>query len=328
MKRMMWIGVSLLLIVFMFSFAGGKQGGDEEKEIRITFVTPLLAHPVWDNSRLGFEDAGKDLGFEAQYVGPQGLDTTAMIDQIETAIIEGVDGIITFALDPAAFEPVLKKAEEKGITVVLVFSEVEGVNNIAKVGTSEVDLGKNGAQEVIRQLGDTPPKVIYMGSQPTQQFPEKVRSGYEEVLSEVPGYEVLAMEYCNSDMIEAMEKFEALYRTYPDVTAVIGVCGEAGPAAAKVAKEFGIVDDLFIMAIDAVDETKDLIRDGSIEATMEQNFYGVGYISAQVIYDFVTTGKKPKTYDIDSGSFPVTKENVDSLQDGYSAVMESILEKI
>jgi ABC-type sugar transport system substrate-binding protein len=328
MKRMMWLVLVLLLIVAMLSFAGGRQEGKEEGPVRITFVTPLLAHPVWDNSRMGFEDAARDLGFEGQYVGPQGLDTTAMIDQIETAIIEGVDGIITFAMDPTAFEPVLKKAEEKGITVVLVFSEVEGVDNIAKVGTSEVDLGRNGAQEVLRQLGDTPPKVIYMGSQPTHQFPEKVRSGYEEVLSEVPGYEVLAMEYCNSDMIQAMEKFEALYRTYPEVTAVIGVCGEAGPAAAKVAKEFGIVDDLYIMAIDAVDETKDLIRDGSIEATMEQNFYGVGYISAQVIYDFVTTGKTPKTYDIDSGSFPVTKENVDSLQDGYSAVMEEILDKI
>ena len=106
------------------------------------------------------------------------------------------------------------------------------------------------------------------------------------------------------------------------------ICGKAGPAAAKVAKEFGIVDDLYIMAIDAVDETKDLIRDGSIEATMEQNFYGVGYISAQVIYDYVTTGKKPKTYDIDSGSFPVTKDNVDALQEGYDAVMKSILDKI
>jgi len=318
----------LFLVVALFSFAGGGQEKAGDKELKITFVTPLLAHPVWDNSRLGFEAAGEDLGFEAQYVGPQGLDTTAMIDQVETAIIEGVDGIITFALDPAAFKPVLKKAVDRGIAVVLVFSEVDGVDNIAKVGTSEVDLGMRGAEEVKAQMEGKPLKVIYMGSGPNQQFPEKVRSGYEKVLSEVPGYEVLAMEYCNSDMIIAMEKFESLYRTYPDVTTIIGVCGEAGPAAAKVAKEFGIVDDVYIMAIDAVDETKDLIRDGSIEATMEQNFYGVGYISAQVIYDYVTTGKKPKTYDIDSGSFPVTKDNVDALQDGYDAVMKSILDKI
>jgi ABC-type sugar transport system substrate-binding protein len=324
-KKILIVGLCLLaLLPALTVFAQGKKA----KDVKITFVTPLLAHPVWDNSRLGFEAAAKELGFKGAYIGPQNLDTQAMLDAVETSMIEGVDGIITFALDPQAFKPVLKKAEAKGVTIVLVFSEVEGVNNIAKVGTSERALGNRGAQSVLKMLGSTPPKVIYMGSGVNQQFPHKVKAGYEEVLQKAKGYQMLAMEYCESDMVIAMEKFEALFRTYPDVNTVIGVCGEAGPAAAKVAKEFKITDKLTIMAIDAVPETVDLIRDGSIEGTMEQNFYGVGYISAKIIFDFVTKGKKPKTYDIDSGSFPVTKANVATFKDEYPRVMKETIDKM
>lgn len=326
-KRILALIIVMIIITSGFSFAGGqKDQGDDP--LRITFVTPLIAHPVWDNSRRGFEAAAEELGFEAQYVGPQGIDAIAMIDQIETAIIEGVDGIITFALDPIAFQPVLKKAEEAGVTIVLVFSEVEGINNIAKIGTSERLLGNKGARYIIENMKGIEPKVIYMGSGPTQQFPEKVRAGYEEILKDVPGYELIAMEYCQSDMVIAMEKFEALFKTYPEVNLVIGLAGEVGPAAGKVAKEFGIVDDIFIMAIDGTAETLDLVREGTVEATMEQNFYGVGYIAARVIYDFVTTGKKPAVYDIDSGSFAVDATNVDELDANYAKVMKDILENL
>jgi YebC/PmpR family DNA-binding regulatory protein len=60
----------------------------------------------------------------------------------------------------------------------------EGVNNIAKVGTSDRALGNRGAQSVLKMLGSTPPKVIYMGSGVNQQFPHKVKAGYQEVLYE------------------------------------------------------------------------------------------------------------------------------------------------
>jgi ABC-type sugar transport system substrate-binding protein len=290
----LFTGVLLLSLIVGAGIVIDGQQAEAADKLQITFITPLLAHPVWDKARVGFEAAGKELGFEAQYIGPQGLDAVAMIDLIETAIIQGVDGIVTFALDPVAFKPALKQAEEAGIPIVLVFSEVEGINNIAKIGTSERILGNQGGKYIVDHLNGMEPKVIYMGSGPTQQFPEKVRAGYDEVLKDVPGYEVLAMEYCDSDMVIAMNKFEALFKTYPEANTVIGVCGEAGPAAGKIAKEFGITDKVFIMAIDGTAETLDLVKEGSVEATMEQNFYGVGYISAKVIYDFKTTGKKPK----------------------------------
>lgn len=320
--------VALLVIMGNSLFAEGKKEVAGNKKVRITFVTPLLAHPVWDNSRKGFEAAGKEIGFDAQYVGPQNLDATAMIDQIETAIVQGVDGIVTFALDPVAFKPVLQKAEAAGITLVLVFSEVEGIKNIAKIGTSERILGNTGANYLVDALKGTMPKVIYMGSGPTQQFPEKVRSGYEEVLNKVPGYEVVAMEYCDSDMVIAMNKFESLFKTYPQANTVIGVCGEAAPAAGKVAKELGLTDKIFIMGIDGTKETLDLVKEGTVEATMEQNFYGVGYIAGKVIYDYVTKGKKPSTYDINSGSFVVDKGNLEDIQANYSKVMKDIMKNL
>ena len=67
------LAAAVVLLLASLVFAGGQadKGG---KKLNIVFVTPLIAHPVWDVARAGFEDAAKRLDFNAQYVGPQGIE--------------------------------------------------------------------------------------------------------------------------------------------------------------------------------------------------------------------------------------------------------------
>ena len=60
------------------------------------------------------------MGFAGDWVGPANIDVDSMIKQIEIAIAEGADGIITCGLNPEAMVNVMKQADEAGIPVVLV----------------------------------------------------------------------------------------------------------------------------------------------------------------------------------------------------------------
>src|SRR5512140_2396372 len=119
MKKQFWI---LVAIAALTRVVGGSAFAAPQK-LNLVFVTPLIAHPVWDVARAGFETAAKDLGFNGQYVGPQGIDPAEMVNQIELAIAQKVDGIITMPIAPTAMRPVFKKAAQAKIPVVFVGAE-------------------------------------------------------------------------------------------------------------------------------------------------------------------------------------------------------------
>lgn len=288
--------------------------------MKITYITPLIAHPVWDEARQGFEDAAAEYGFEGQYVGPQGIDPVEMLNQMDIAIAEGVDGIITMAMNPETWIPALEKAEEAGVTVILVYSDSPGPR-LCTLGTDTHTLGVNGAEEHVAELERRgwEPKAISMQSTMDANFANEVREAYVEVLEQVPGFELLAVEDCQSDMLVAVQKFENLFRTYPETNVVISCCGEVGPAAAKVAEEMGISEDMIIIAIDDVAETLDWISKGVIYGTMAQNFYSSGYVGASMIIDNILNGVVPPEHN-DTGSLFVSLDNIDNYKEDMKAL--------
>jgi len=330
MKRgITWIAVLLILVVGATAFAGGKSESKApagKKELNITFVTPLIAHPVWDVARAGFEDTAKKLGFATQYVGPQGIDPAEMVNQIEIAISQKVDGIIAMPIAPTAMRPAFKKAAEAKIPVVFIGAVDPEAPSLASVGTNEDNLGRIGAEAIKKYFaakGNPPLRAVVMQSTMDASFAIKARDSYLKHMADYPDFKMVVNEFCNSDMAIAMQKYEAVFKTYPEINLVIGVCGEAGPAAAKVVKEQKLQNRITTVAIDDVAETMDLVREGTIWGTVAQNFYKMAALSSQILVDKIRDGKEPAAstaaegYGFDSGCVFVTKENIDS----YKAAM-------
>ena len=308
MKKLFWVLVAIAalgLVVGSSAFAA-------PKKLNLVFVTPLIAHPVWDVARAGFEAAAKDLGFNGQYVGPQGIDPAEMVNQIELAIASKVDGIITMPIAPTAMRPVFKKAAQAKIPVVFVGAEDPESTALAFIGTNEAELGKQGGNAIKAKFGSKPLRAIVLQSTMDASFAIKARDGYLAALKDYPDFKMVTNEACNSDMQIAMDKFQASFKAYPEINLVIGVCGEAGPAAAKVIKENKLQGKITVVAIDDVAETMALIKDGSIWGTEAQNFYKMGNLGSKILVDYITKGIKPASFKNDSGSIFVTKDNMDS----------------
>ncbi len=334
MKKWLIIAVLLLSVALIFSACATDSGPDpdpvepetdvdvdegavgEEEMIELTFVTPLVAHPVWDVAREGFEDAARDLNFKANYVGPQGIDPAEMVNQIEIALASQVDGIITMPIAPEAMRPAFQKLEEAGMPVVFVGAEDDESTALAFIGTNEAELGRQGAEGLMAKMDGEPIKAYIQQSTMDASFANNARDGYLAALEDYPGgFELILNEPNNSDMMIAMERLQNAFNTYPELNVVIGVAGEVGPAAAKVVKEMAIEDRITIIAIDDVAETMDFVKEGVIYGTMAQNFYMMGYMGAQFLVDYIREGKEPENFKNDSGSIFVTLENFDTYEE-------------
>ena len=278
----------------------------------LVFVTPLIAHPVWLAAKEGFDDAAEEFGFRGDWVGPSVIDVDEMIKQIEVAIAEKADGIITQGLNPEAMVPVLKKADEAGIPVVVVNSDIPDAPRLAYLGTDPVNLGTAGANGILEKLAGETPKAAYATTAFTNTVAMDMIEGYRKTFKEAGDYEEMTVVETNADTLTAVQKWQDVFNTYPETNVAVAVTGEGGAAAAKVVKEMGLEDQVVVMAIDDIDETLDGIREGIIDGTMTQNFYRKGYQASQWLLDYIDNGAKPENMLNDSGTMLVTKENIET----------------
>lgn len=75
--------------------------------------------PWFDNVAKGVTQAGKDLGIDATIINPTNDDPAEQVRAIEDLIARGVDVIGVVPNDAKAVEPVLKRAQDAGIKVIM-----------------------------------------------------------------------------------------------------------------------------------------------------------------------------------------------------------------
>ena len=313
MKRIIFLLVFFCLIGSAFVFAGGEKeqgSGDAEKQPAITFVTPLIGHPVWLDAKRGYEDAAEEFGFKTAWVGPQGIDMDAMVQQIEIALAEGVDGIISCPLNPSAFAAVYEKAAEQGVLITNTAVDTPEDIRLAFVGTDAYNMGKSGAEALGKKMNGKGKIAVMQGSMDAGNQNEGFNAFSETLSENFPDMEIVVRESDDSDMMKALDKFNAIFESYPEVNAIYCLEASAGPAAAKVLLERDLVGEVTVLAVDDMEDTLQYIRDGVIWATATQNFYKMGYLGAKYIIDKMNGKDVPSI--TDSGTIIVTLDNIDT----------------
>ncbi|TIX40201.1 MAG: rhamnose ABC transporter substrate-binding protein, partial [Mesorhizobium sp.] len=107
-----------LLVTAAFSAAMFVNAAYAEN-VKIALVVKSLGNGFFDAANKGAEEAAKELGdVEVIYTGPTKATAEAQIEVINSLIAQKVNAIAVSANDADALVPVLKKAMERGITVI------------------------------------------------------------------------------------------------------------------------------------------------------------------------------------------------------------------
>ena len=300
-------GVAAALLVSGLSVAGAVQA--ETK--RIVFVSGIVGLPVLQPARIGAQKRGEELGYDVSWVGPTQFSETEMVNQMEIALAEKVDAVITSPTNPSVFRPIYLKFQDAGIPIVNAILDAPDDQDlrIAYIGTDQEQYGINAAHHLAKQMGEKANIAVLMttldmGNQVAQlgAFQKTIEENY-------PDMKIVVKEANNSDAIIAAEKMGTIFLTYPEVDAVFCLEVACGPAAAQVMRETGKTG-VTVLAIDDVDDTLGAIREGLIWGTMTQDFYRMGYESVGFVHDFLNGNEVPSV--TDSGTVLVTADNIDS----------------
>ena len=297
----------LLAIVIPQVFAKGAQ----EEDTYTLVMVPKLVHPFYEPCYEGFKAAGEHYGVRTAFEAPSNAEIELQVKVIENLISRGVDAIAISATDDTGLTGVVEEAVQAGIKVITFDADAPSTQRLCYVGTNNRAAGRTAGEKMVDLLGPQGGKVALLlatlGAPNLLERAEEFQKVFDGAGSK---YQIAAVEGFETDLAQAVSKTEALLQTHPDMRAFFGISAYGGPASATVLKEQGKAGKIIVGGFDDLEETLNGIRDESIQYTLVQKTFNMGWISVEMLLKALKGETLPENYD--TGVIIVTKDNVDS----------------
>jgi ribose transport system substrate-binding protein len=168
-----------------------------------------------------------------------GNDSAAQIAAIDNFIAAGYDAITFIAVNPTAFEPVIRRAERAG-TVLVPFDNVLDTDRVVQINESQKELGRLKAQTVMDLLGGKADKILMVNGLPGNATDRDRRIGMMSVLENVEGLEIVEV-VGNWDTGTSQKVVSDALATHGQFDGVVSQHGAAGTINAMQAAGHPIV---------------------------------------------------------------------------------------
>jgi ribose transport system substrate-binding protein len=305
-RNVMYISLGVLLLVSLsfsayfvlktleFSPTLKETAASDRPDYHFVLISEEVGNPYWNRVKLGATDAGKKLNAVIEYKGPVQSSTELHVKAVEKAIAAKVDGIITQGLDQNLITPVINKAIQKGIPVITVDTDAPASRRSSYVGTNNYQAGYLAGKTLIEDLKGTAKVGIITGTFHSTNQRQRIK-GFRHAVKNKTGIEIVATESSNISRIQAAEKAYKIFSEH-NVTALFGTSALDGLGIAAAAQLLEKTVDVHILAFDALPETLKLIKEGTIDATIVQKPYQMGYKSVELMVDIMKGKNVPDVY--------------------------------
>jgi ribose transport system substrate-binding protein len=312
-SRITFSGV-LLAVAVLFSQCGGsssQNAGDEKKALQIAVVPKGSTHTHWKSVRAGAEQAGKELGVEIIWQGPQKEDDRQMqIQVVQNFVSRGVNGILMAPLDDRALVPPVKAAISRKIPVVIFDSRLTGNDFSAYVATDNYAGGKLCAKQLAEELGGKG-KVILLryneGSASTQEREKGFLDGMKEYAPQVVF--LSENQYAGATIEKAFQSSQNLLNQFGgEVQGIFASNESATQGMLRALEQKGLAGKVKFVGFDVNQTLLNAIKDGKLQGAAIQDPVKMGYEGVKTLVAVIKGEKYEK--EVDTGVKMVTKANL------------------
>lgn len=266
------------------AFGGGKP--------RIAYMPPATEFNYYIAIGEGVKDQAAKVGADTFMLAPQsGSDIDGQMGMIQDVISQKVDAIILSTHDENAAAPLVKRAVDQGIVVVIVNSDIPNfpaaVHGV--VGYSQ-RRGTYKAGMYVAGMFQGKAKVGVLEGLPGYHSTERI-GGYLDALSQFPGMEIVAtlptkwnVETGNSAMMDMLQ-------AHPEIQVIVTANDYISIGAAKAAEALNRAD-VANFGNDGDTTGLEDIYNGRWTATVNTTPFVMGQVVMQVTYDCLN-GKYP-----------------------------------
>lgn len=191
------------------------------------------------------------------------------IEDIEEFIAKGVDLLVVSPNEAKAITPVVEKAYDRGIPVVLVDRKIASDKYTAFVGGDNYLMGKQIGTYMANRLDGKGKIVELTGLKGSTPALERHR-GMNEVLREYPSMETISAADAGWLKEKAEMKFDSILSVHEDIDMVIAQNDPMAYGAYQAAMKAGREKEMLFVGVDALAGEKlgvELVADSTLDAT-------------------------------------------------------------
>jgi ribose transport system substrate-binding protein len=258
-------------------------------KLRIAYMPPATEFNYYIAIGEGIKAAAAEKGnVETFMLAPQsGADINGQMGMIQDVITQGVDAIILSTHDEAAAAPLVKKAVDAGIAVIIVNSDIGNFPTPihAVVGYSQRKGTNKIGEYLLKSVGDKPVKVGVIEGQPGYHSTERV-GGFVDAVKGKPNVEIVASIPGGWNVEGGNTAGMDLLQAHPDVQAIFAANDYMIMGVQLAAKSLN-KDGLVLLGNDGDTAALEEIQKGTVTATVNTTPFIMGQIALQVAEDVI-----------------------------------------
>ena len=271
---------SAALATVLFSTAAAAE------TVKIALVVKALGIGFFEAANKGAQEAATELGdVEIIYTGPTDTTAEGQIEVINSLIAQGVDAIAISANDPDALVPTLKKAMERGITVISWDSGVAAEGRQMHLNPSSSALIGN---TIIKLAADHMPDggdVAILSATSTSTNQNIWIEEATKVLPNYPGINLVATVYGDDLADKSYREAQGLIATYPNLKAIIAPTTVGILAASQAVTDAGLIGKVNVTGLGLPSEMAGAVESGATVSFAIWNPIDLGYAATMLAYN-------------------------------------------
>ena len=265
--------------------------------VKIALVVKALGIGFFEAANKGAHEAAKELGdVEVIYTGPTDTTAEGQIEVINSLIAQNVNAIAVSANDKDALVPALKKAMERGITVISWDSGVAPEGRQMHLNpSSNALIGNMCVKMAADNLPDGKGDVAILSASATATNQNTWIEEMKKVLPNYPGVNIVTTVYGDDLADKSYRETQGLLQSHPDLKAIIAPTSVGIVAAAQAVEDGGKVGQVNVTGLGLPSEMAGHVKAGSSKSFAIWNPIDLGYSATMIAYNLATKKAEAKS---------------------------------
>ena len=261
-----------------------------EDPVRIALVVKALGIGFFEAANKGAQEAAKELGnVEVIYTGPTTTTAEAQIEVVNALIAQRVNAIAISANDKDALVPALKKAMDRGITVISWDSGIAPEGRLMHLNpSSNALIGNMCVKMAADALPDGKGDVAILSATATATNQNTWIEEMKKVLPNYPGVNLVTTVYGDDLSDKSYRETQGLLQSYPNLTVIIAPTSVGIVAAAQAVADAGKIGQVYVTGLGLPSEMAGHVHSGATKSFAIWNPIDLGYAATTIAYNLAT----------------------------------------
>jgi rhamnose transport system substrate-binding protein len=265
-------------------------GARAEDPVRIALVVKALGIGFFEAANKGAQEAAKEIGnVEVIYTGPTTTTAEAQIEVVNALIAQRVNAIAISANDKDALVPALKKAMDRGITVISWDSGIAPEGRLMHLNpSSNALIGNMCVKMAADALPDGKGDVAILSATATATNQNTWIEEMKKVLPNYPGVNLVTTVYGDDLSDKSYRETQGLLQSYPDLKVIIAPTSVGIVAAAQAVADAGKIGQVYVTGLGLPSEMAGHVHSGATKSFAIWNPIDLGYAATTIAYNLAT----------------------------------------